>query len=478
MGKITINPYLFRSLDIRGANPEYVKSQNIVRGSLREKSAHGSVLSPEIANIIGRAIAVAEKPKKVVVGYDARLSSSELTKSLVKGLTEQGIDVDLIGLVTVDKLYFSIGYYKYDLGIMTTGSHAIKEINGFKISRYKDGKVIPVASGTGMEELKKTALAQEFPKPLKRGIVSNIDVSEDFKNHILSFFDMKKLAKQKIIFDASNGPAGITHESIIDSLPIEAIKLNFKPDGNFPNHEPDPMIAENLKELIEKLKSEDADFGVAWDGDADRVAVIRKNGEILTGSFIAPIIALWVLKKHPHATLVITPPMSWATRDIVRKENAKIEYAKVGNSFVKMAMEQFHSPFAAEEADHFMFAETYNAESGIFPLLIILNLIHETGKSFDQLLDELVGDYIITGDINIEVKNPNKVLQKVEEKYNLEGSSVSKLDGISVEFDDWHFALRPSLNDPVVRLNLEAKSKEKRDTETEKLRKLIIEADK
>lgn len=477
MKKIEINPFLFRSLDIRGAEPEYVASQNIEAGSMRSKSAFGCVLNTQIAYIVGKAIEAECEPKKVVVGHDARRTSPALSKALIKGLLDQGVDVDFIGLVTSDKLYFSIGYYKYDLGVMVTGSHTIKELNGFKMSKYKDGRVMPVAKGSGMEQLKEKALAQEFKKSDKVGKYREIDVSDDFKNHILSYFDYKKFTKQKIVFDAGNGSGGVNFEPIIDVLPLKSSKLYFKPDGEFPNHEPDPMIPENMKKLVETIKKEKADFGCSWDGDSDRVAFITKEGEILTGSFIAPMLLEWVYKNHLHANVVYTTPMSWAFRDITNKHNGKAYYAKVGNSFIKMAMEEYEAVFAGEEADHFMFAETYYAESGILPLLIILERITETGKSFDQLLLDIKKDYQITGDINIEVHDSDKVLKEIEKNYAESGASINKLDGLLIEFSDWHFSLRPSLNDPVVRLNLEAKSVTKRDAETAKIVDMIKKAD-
>ncbi|MEI8060856.1 MAG: phosphomannomutase/phosphoglucomutase [Candidatus Berkelbacteria bacterium] len=478
MGKIEISPNLFRTLDIRGANEEFVNSQHFVEGSPKSKSAFGTILNTEIAVVIGKSIAVAEKPKKVVVGYDARLSSPELSKALIKGFLSQGVDVDLIGLVTTDKLYFAIGEYKYDLGVMTTASHSTKELNGFKISRLVDGRVMPVADGTGMEAVKKIALEQDFAALAGKGEFREIDISDDFTKYILSYFDLTKIAKQKVVFDAANGPAGITHEKIIDSLPIEAIKLNFTPDGNFPNHEPNPMIPRNVSETVNVIKSEGADFGVAWDGDADRVAIITKKGDILTGSFIAPLLIPWVIDRHPGATIINTPPMSWASRDLAEKYSDKIKYSRVGNSYVKQAMAEEKSPFAAEEADHFMFAETFYAESGILPVLIVLQSIFENHETFDDLVASVVKNYHVSGDINFTVKNSQKIIETVRQEYLKIGGKISEIDGIEVDFSDWHFCLRPSLNDPVIRLNIETTSSEKIASEIENIKKIIVEADK
>lgn len=477
MKKITIPPYLFRNLDIRGADPEFVKSQDIDPNSLKAKSAYASPLNPEIGCIIGRALADAFKPKKVVVGYDARLSSPSLSNALTKGLTEQGVDVDLIGLATTDKLYFAIGHFKYDLGVMVTGSHTIKQLNGYKISKYKEGTVVPIAKGTGMELLKETALKQNFKRTTEKGTLNKINISKEFEQHILSFFKYRKFKSQKIVFDAGNGSAGLNFEKIINVLPINADKLNFKPDGNFPNHEPDPMIAENLKELLNVLKNKDMDFGVAWDGDADRISFISKKRGILTGGFIAAILLNWVFEKHPHSTIIYTTPMSWAVRKMTEKHNGKAEYAKVGNSYVKMAMHEFKAPFAGEEANHFMFTETFCAESGILPLLIILELLTKKDCTFDQLLNEVVGDFRLTGDVNIEVHDSDSVLNKLAHKFEDEGASISRFDGLMVSLPEYHFSIRPSSNDPVLRLNLEAESRKVVEKQTEMIKSLVKEFD-
>jgi len=478
MDKIEINPYLFRSLDIRGSDPKYIKPEDEIPGSARAKSAYGCKLSAEVAEVIGRSIAVSEKPNKVVVGYDARLTSPELTKALVRGLLNQGVDVDLIGLSTADKLYFAIGHYKYELGILTTASHATKELNGFKISRIVDGRVVPVADGTGMEKIKEIAISQNFSQSEKVGELNEINISDNFSKFILSFFDLTKIAKQKVVFDAANGPAGVTHEKIIDSLPIEAIKINFSPNGNFPNHEPNPMIPRNVAETVDVIKTQGADFGVAWDGDADRIALITKKGKILTGSFISPLLIPWVINRHPGATIINTPPMSWASRDLAEKYGDKIKYSRVGNSYVKQTMAEEKSPFAAEEADHFMFAETFYAESGILPILIVLESIFINHLTLEQLLADVVKDYEISGDINFVVKHSDKVISAVKQEYEKTDAKISEADGINVEFSDWHFCLRPSLNDPVVRLNVETKSEEKLKVELDKIKSIIIEADK
>ena len=476
MAKIEINPNLFRTLDIRGANEDFVKSQHLPEGSLKSKSAFGTILNTKIAEVVGKAIAVAQKPKKVVVGYDARLTSPELSKSLIDGLLSQGVDVDCIGLVTTDKLYFAVGNYKYDLGVMTTGSHTIKELNGFKISKFDTDRVFPVAKGTGMEQIQQLALNQDFVD-VGRGKYKEINIDNDFNEFILNIIPVDQMASAKVVFDSANGAAGSAFEKIIDSLPIESTKLYFEPDGNFPNHEPDPMISKNLTELSNKMKTQSANFGIAWDGDADRVSFIKSDGTILTGSSVAPLIIEWSAKRHKNLKVITTPPMSLASREMAKKVGAETILSKVGNSNIKIAMKDCGADLGTEEANHFMFAETFYVESGILPVMIILVLMKETNHSFDQLLSRVLGGRVISGDVNIEVHDANIVTKGIEKYYSECGGIINTLDGVNVEFPDWHFCLRPSLNDPVVRLNLEALSKEKMKTEIENIKNLIKELD-
>ena len=468
MEKIEIGKKLFRTLDIRGvSDPQYF-------GKLtNDDSAHSVKLTPDIAEIIGRSISKSVKPKKVVLGWDARISSPKLAKSMAKGLVKSGVDVDVVGLCSTDQIYFSIGHYKYDIGVMITASHAVKKLNGIKISKYKDGKVVPVAKGSGLEEIRDCSIKQEFTDSVKTGSAQKKEMAADYKDHILSFFNYEKFHKQKIVLDPGNGVAGIAYEEILNGLPIDSVKINWQPNGEFPNHEPDPMISANMVQIKDRIKAEDADFGVAWDGDSDRVAFITKDGEVLTGSHIGPMLIFWVMKKHPGATVIDTPPMSLNFHKLVRELGGKVEYSQVGNSNIKIKMEEFDSPFAVEESDHFMFKETFNAENGILPLLIILDTITKQEKSFDEFVEHAAGNNVISGDINLELKDKQVALLRMEKEYSYPGNSIKHIDGLYVSNDNFHFNIRPSLNDPVLRLNIEAKSREIMNHEINYIKKIL-----
>jgi len=465
---IEIDPKLFRELDIRGvADPS---SSYCLKD---DDCAYSVKITPEIVTVIGKAIAQAIKPEKVVLGYDARNTSPKLSESIKNALLESGVDVSVIGLCATDQVYFAVGYYKYDLGLMITASHAEKILNGIKIAKYKDGKVMPVAKGSGMEEIKELAIAQNFEQLDRHGMEQQIDIGDDYQKYILKHFDINSFKSLNIVFDAGNGVAGVAYDDIINLLPITANRLNFKPDGDFPSHEPDPMIEANIEQVKKEITDRRADFGVAWDGDADRIAIISKKLGVLTGSHIAPVLLDWVMKRHPHATVIDTPPMTLAFHEKIKKLNGKVEYSRVGNSNIKIKMEEFNSPFAAEEADHFMFEETYSCESGILPLLIIIEAISNTEKTLEELVEESLDGVKISGDINIEVADKHKALMRLENEYLAPGNTILHSDGLFVKNDLFHFNIRASLNDPVMRLNIESKSEAVMKHEEENIRKII-----
>lgn len=474
MDKIKIDQNIFRAYDIRGAEEEYFRSQNIKPGSLRSKSAHGAIINAETAYIIGRGVAELFKPKKVVVGRDARLSSPALSRALIEGLRDGGVDVSDVGLATSDLVYFAVGKYEFDMGLVVTGSHTIKYLNGIKICKLTGKTVTPIYCDNGLQELSKICQEQDFERSGTKGKLQKLNCLSDYTNYILSLFPKyADFPKIKVVLDSGNGTAWKIYAKIIEALPIDIVKLNYRPDGNFPAHDPDPMVPENMRPLIDNVKKFGAEFGVAWDGDADRVAFISKNGEILTGSHIGALILPWVASRHPKKPVVATPPMTRAFFGLADDLKMPVIYAKVGNSFVKKAMDENKSPFGAEEADHFMFEESYGAESGIIPLLALLEIMTKTKKHFSQLLSDAMRGYIVSGDINFEVHNCGKVLSTIKEQYSKSAIVIDELDGLRVEFTDWRFCIRPSSIDPVVRLNLEAKSKTILDKKIGEISKVI-----
>ncbi|OQB05914.1 MAG: Phosphomannomutase/phosphoglucomutase [bacterium ADurb.Bin212] len=460
MKKIRIDQNIFRAYDIRGAEEAYVKSQIIKPGSLMSKSAHSAIINPDVAYVVGRGVAKLFGPGNVVVGRDARLTSPALSRELIRGLTDGGINVSDLGLATSDLVYFAAGKYKFDMGIMVTGSHTIKYLNGIKICKLTNNTVTPIYCDNGLMDLAEVCKKQQFDPVSKKGKLTDFNCIDSFTESMLSLFPKyAKFPEIKLVLDSGNGMAWSIYGKIIEALPTEIIKLNSDPDGNFPAHDPDPMVDKNMEPLIEVVRKRNADFGVAWDGDADRIAFITAQGEILTGSHMGALLLPWVAKKHPRKAVVVTPPMTKAFFEIAEELYVPVIYAKVGNSHVKKDMDKYNSPFGAEEADHFMFQESYGAESGIIPLLIMLERIMESRKDFDHLLCEAMRGYIVSGDVNFEVHSSQQVLSAIKKYFKKSALEIDSLDGLRVELADWRFCLRPSSIDPVVRLNLECRSK-------------------
>lgn len=474
MKKIKIDQNIFRAYDIRGAQEEYVRSQNITPGSLMSKSAHCAVINTDTAYIIGRGVAQLFGPRRVVLGRDARLTSPALSRELIKGLMDGGVDVSDAGLSTSDLVYFAVGKYRFDMGLMVTGSHTIKYLNGIKICKLTNNTVTPIYCDNGLMDLARACKEQKFNSFPATGDLKKIDCRKVYTDEILKLFpNHSSFPELKLVMDSGSGTALNVYKNIVDALPIKVIKLNEEPDGNFPSHDPDPMVEENMLSLIKEIKLHKADFGVAWDGDADRIAFISNKGQILTGSHIGALLLPWVAKRHPKKAVIVTPPMTKAFFEIAKELDTPVVYAKVGNSHVKKDMDNYNSPFGVEEADHFMFRESFGAESGIIPLLALLETISDTKKDFDQLLNEAMRGYIVSGDVNFEVNSSEKVLAKIYNKYKKTALEIDNLDGLRVEFRDWRFCLRPSSIDPVVRLNLECKSVDLMKEKISEISKLI-----
>ena len=474
---IEINPYLFRNYDIRGAEPEYVKSETIIPGSLRAKSAYACPLTKEIAYAIGRAVAQVFKFKRMAVGGDIRRTTPMLKKGIIQGLLDGGIDVTDIGLSSTDMLYFAIGYYNFEGGIQVTASHTIKELNGFKISRLMpDGNVFPVGIGSGMEELRDAAIKQEF-EDKEKGNLTTKAVLLDFCNFIRNIVDAGSFKHFKIVMDPGNGCGGFIAKELFKDMNVDIIPLNFEPDGEFPVHNPNPALVENRKEVSEKIKETNADLGIMWDGDSDRVCFLDENGEFIPNDFVTAVLSEWVIEKHPNARIIYTVPMSWSIPEKVAKLGGISEMTPVGNTFVKQAMHNHNAVFGGEQAGHYMFKETFNAETGFLPVLIILDRLTRNNKKMSELFSEYTNNFFLSGDTNIEIKNSDLVLKKLEEHYS-DATNKYRLDGLSIEYPDWHFNARPSSNDPVIRLNIEAKNRDLMLAKQEEIKGLVKEYDK
>ena len=438
---------IFKAYDIRGIYPEQ--------------------LNEEIAYKIGRAFVEFLKCKNVVVGRDMRISSDSLFDALTNGITDQGADVIDIGLSTTPMLYFAVGNHGFDSGLMITASHNPKEYNGIKFTREK---AIPIGEDTGIKEIEKLVEKNDFEK-YEKGRIIKKDILEDYVDFVLSFVDVKKIKPLKVVMDASNGMAGMIVPKVFEKIGIDIIPMYFELDGSFPNHQSNPLILENRKDIMKRVVDENADLGIAWDGDADRCFFIDNNGKFLQGDFITGFLAEEMLKKYPKSMVLYDLRASWFVKDIIEKNNGRSRMCRVGHSFFKQYMRDEDAVFAGEVTGHYYYKyKDFYTDNGMIPALQILELISKKGKNFSEILKP-TEKYFISGEINSKVSDKEAVIEKLEQEFS--DGKISHMDGVSVDYNDWHFNVRPSNTEPLIRLNLEAKTKEKMEEMRNKVLEII-----
>ncbi len=428
----------FGAYDIRGIYPEDVNE--------------------ELAYRIGRSFPGLFAAKKVAVGHDIRLSGPSIRDALVKGLTESGCDVVDIGECGTEMIYFTTAHLKLDGGIMITASHNPKEYNGMKFVR-KESR--PISSDTGLKELEKAVMEGEFTETAATGKVEKIDILEDYVEHILSYVDVKKLKPFKVVANTGNGAAGPIINALEKHLPFDIVKVNTIPDGNFPNGVPNPILQENRESTATVVRETGADVGVAWDGDFDRCFLFDVNGGFIEGYYMVGFLAQAFLKKNPGAKVIYDPRLIWNTIEIADELGGEAVMCKSGHAFIKDKMRQVNAIYGGEMSAHHYFRDFSYCDSGMIPWLLVLELLSQAdGKSLSELMKERMERYPISGEINSKVADAQEVLDRIEKDYGAKGK-VTKVDGLSVEFDNWRFNLRKSNTEPVIRLNVETRQDEK-----------------
>jgi phosphomannomutase len=307
---------------------------------------------------------------------------------------------------------------------------------------------------------------QEHKVP-RRGTIERVDIWDRFVDKVLSFVDVSALRPLRVVIDAANGMAGVMLPPVLERLPITAVRCYFEPDGTFPNHEPNPLLPENREFIVRKTLEEGADLGVAFDGDADRCFFVDDTGEFVPGDFATALLAQTVLAKEPGAKIIYDVRASWAVPETIRAAGGEPLVNRVGHAFIKARMRKDDAAFGGEVSGHYYFRDFSQADTGVVPFLLMLELVSRSGRKLSQVLESFRSRYFITGEINTPVADVALKLQELKERYAAEGGSITHLDGISVDFDDWHFNVRPSNTEPLLRLNLEALSEatmaEKRD---------------
>jgi len=434
MEKITC----FKAYDVRGRIPDQ--------------------LNEDIAYRIGRAYAAFLNPKTVVVGEDIRLSSPGLLKAVVRGLTDSGVDVKELGLCGTEVVYFATDHYGYDGGIMVTASHNPMDYNGLKFVREGSR---PISADSGLEDIRELAEKNEFSDAAQKGSVESIDWKEDYTQALLGYVDRDKLKPLKIVANPGNGGAGPIIDLLEEHLPFEFIKINYEPDGTFPNGIPNPILPENRQATMDAVLEHRADFGIAWDGDYDRCFLFDETGRFIEGYYIVGLLAEAFLVKHPGAKIIYDPRVIWNTIDIIESAGGIPIQCVSGHAFIKQRMREEDAVYGGEMSAHHYFRDFAYCDSGQIPWLLVAELISVKARSLGSMLDERISRFPTSGEINFKVKDAAEAVKAVEEKYLPSAKRVDRTDGLSLEYDNWRFNLRASNTEPVLRLNLESRGDQK-----------------
>ncbi len=440
-----LNPAVFKAYDVRGIYPD----------ELDEVGAYA----------IGRAYVEHFEPRRIAVGRDMRLSAPAMASAAIEGAADAGSDVVDIGMVGTEMLYCAVGELGLEGGIAVTASHNPKEYTGMKIVRRG---ALPVGGDSGLLEIRDRALSDTFDNtggqslrlsPVQRGQVSEADVWPAYVDRVLSFVDVEAIKPLRVVIDAANGMAGAMLPPVLERLPIDPVTCFFEPDGSFPNHEPNPLLPENRQFIVAKTLQEGADFGVAFDGDADRCFFVDDTGEFVPGDFATALFAESMLANERGGKVIYDIRASWAVPETVERAGGTPLVNRVGHAFIKHRMRKEDAVFAGEVSGHYYFRDFFQADSGVVPFLLMLERVSRSREPLSEILRPYRERYFITGEINSTVDDVPVKLQELKERFGREGR-VSHLDGVSVEADDWHFNVRPSNTEPLLRLNLEARSQE------------------
>ncbi len=429
-----MNLKCFKAYDVRGRIPDELNEETVYK--------------------IGLAYSQVIKPKSVVVGYDVRLTSKSLSNALINGLTDSGVNVLNIGLCGTEEVYFSTFYYKADGGIMVTASHNPMDYNGLKFVRENSK---PVSGDNGLFEIKEKVEENISVLNTDKGTIEYLDHKKSYIEHLLGYIDLKKLKPLKIVVNTGNGCASPVVNLLEKHLPFEFIKINHEPDGNFPNGIPNPLLPENRQPTIDAVIKYKADLGIAWDGDFDRCFFFDENGEFIEGYYIVGLLAKSFLKKFKGAKIIHDPRLVWNTIEIVKQLGGIPIETKTGHAFIKDRMRKEDAVYGGEMSAHHYFKDFSYCDSGMIPWLLIAELICEENKNLSDFIKEMKEKYPVSGEINIKVENTDKILKAIEEKYKTNCLKISKIDGLSMEFENWRFNLRSSNTEPLLRLNVETK---------------------
>jgi len=435
-----VDPGIFKAYDVRGIYPDQMDEDvayRIGRGFARVISALETTPVAEL---------------RLGLGRDMRLSAPAMAARYAEGMRDEGASVIDAGQVGTEQLYFLVGDRELDGGLMCTASHNPKAYTGAKLLRRG---ALALSGDAGIGELKEIVMEGDPGEPVsERGTYEEDDVTAGFQAKVKEFIDTSAVRPMKVVLDGGNGMAGPMAGPILDELPLDQVQTYWTPDGNFPDHEPNPLLPENRTFIVKKVLSEGAELGIAWDGDADRCFFIDDTGQFVDGDFLTALLAESILAKDPGAQILYDVRASRAVRDVVEAAGGTASVNRVGHAFFKTRMRAEGAAFGGEVSGHYYFRDFYCADSGTIPALLILELLSIKGKRMSELLAPYRERYFISGEINSEVHDQDAKMKEIAERYS--DGEVSWLDGVSVDYDDWHFNVRPSNTEPLLRLNLES----------------------
>lgn len=432
-----VNPTIFKSYDVRGVYP--------------------SELNEDVAYAIGRCFVplIGARSATVVVGRDMRPSGQKLSDGFARGASDAGADVVDIGMVSTDALYFAVGKFAFDGGVMITASHNPAQYNGMKFTR---AQAEPISLDTGLATIRDQLVAGKLPaKAESPGAISQRNILDDFARHCLSFVDPAKIKPFRIAVDAGNGMAGETIPHVFKSLPCEIVPLYFELDGSFPNHPASPIEPENMIDLQGEVRKHQCDLGAAFDGDADRMFVVDEKGALIDGSTVTALVALNTLKKHPGAKILYNLICSRSVPELIEKAGGVPVRSKVGHSIIKATMREQDIVFGGEHSGHFYFRDNWYADSGMIALLACLELFSEADKPVSEVIAP-IDTRFRSGEINTHVADIPAKLAEIERHYA--DAQIDHLDGVTISYPNWWMNVRPSNTEPLLRLNVEGDTRE------------------
>ncbi|MFL5841774.1 MAG: phosphomannomutase/phosphoglucomutase [Thermoleophilaceae bacterium] len=435
-----IDTSIFKAYDVRGIYPDQMDEDVAYR--------IGRAFPRVLSDLEGKPV----DQLRIGLGRDMRLSSPAMAKRYAEGIQDEGADVIDAGQVGTEMLYFLVGDRNLDGGLMCTASHNPPAYTGAKLVR---SGALPLSGDEGINDVRDIVTAGDPGEPVDpRGTYEEDDIAADFQAKAKSFIDTSAVRPAKVVLDGGNGMAGPMVGPVLDELPLDQVQTYWTPDGNFPDHEPNPLLPENRTFVVTKVLSEGAELGIAWDGDADRCFFIDDTGQFVDGDFLTALLGESILAKEPGALILYDVRASRAVKHTVENAGGRAERNRVGHAFFKARMRKDGAAFGGEVSGHYYFRDFYNADSGTLPALLILELLSNKGKRMSELLAPYRDNYFISGEINSEVQDQDGKMREIPEHYS--DAEIDWLDGVSVDYDDWHFNVRPSNTEPLLRLNLES----------------------